>query len=213
MLARRLLAGCAVLGCLALTVEAEAVLHPAQILTAAAELARTVPVPPALPNTGGAAVIADPPAHPRLPPLTKAERHEILRDILTDAARHQGLDPGLVMAVAWWESGWDMSRVSSTGATGLMQVDPGTAHDLGPKLLHRTADIHNPYDNAELGAAVLKADIADAGGNLTIALASYYEGAGNVDPSNLDSGAQTYVDGVTSLQKQFDSGQDPTLQS
>jgi soluble lytic murein transglycosylase-like protein len=202
VLARRLLAGCAVLGCIALTGEAE-LSHEAP----------AAPSTPALPATGDAATIADAPAHPRLPPLTRAERHEILGDLLADAARRQGLDPGLVQAVAWWESGWDMSRVSSTGATGLMQVDPATAHDLGPELLHRTVDITNPYDNAELGAAVLKADIADAGGNLAVALASYYEGSGNVDPSNLDPGAQTYVEGVTSLQRQFDSGRDPTLQS
>lgn len=201
MLARRLLAGCAVLGCIALTGEAE--------------LTHEAPAPsaPALPATGDAVTIADPPAHPRLPPLTRAERHEIVRDLLADAARRQGLDPGLVQAVAWWESGWDMSRVSSTGATGLMQVDPATARDLGPKLLHRTVDIANPYDNADLGAAVLKADIDDSGGDLTVALASYYEGSGNVDPANLDPGAQTYVEGVTSLQKQFDAGHDPTLQS
>jgi len=198
VLARRLLAGCAVLGCIALTGEAEL-----------AHDAPAAPPAPALPATGDAATTADLPGRAGLRPPSMAERHEMLRDLLADAARRQGLDPGLVMAVAWWESGWDMSKVSSTGATGLMQVDPATARDLGPKLLHRTVDIANPYDNADLGAAVLRADIDDAGGNLAVALASYYEGSGNVDPSNLDPGAQTYVEGVTSLQKRFDAGEVP----
>ncbi|HEX6487251.1 MAG TPA: lytic transglycosylase domain-containing protein [Candidatus Dormibacteraeota bacterium] len=158
----------------------------------------------ALPATGD----GRPPRERAIPsPLAT---HELYRMLLTDAARRHGLDPGLVMAVAWWESGWDMSKVSDTGAVGLMQIDPGTARDLGPKLLHRTLDPHDPFDNADLGAAVLKSDLDDAGGNLAVALASYYEGAGNVDPSNLDPNAQVYVTGVTALQKEFDSGQDPT---
>ena len=164
---------------------------------------------PALPVSGGGQ-LEDLRPEPHLGPPTAGERREILRQILADAARRHGLDPGLVMAVAWWESGWDMAQVSSTGAAGMMQVDPATAHDLGPRLLHRQVDVHNPFDNADLGAAVLKADIDDAGGNLAVALASYYEGSGNVDPSNLDPGAQTYVEGVTALQKQFDAGKDPT---
>lgn len=160
----------------------------------------------ALPATGG---IDERPPRIRATPSPLAE-HELYRMLLTDAARRHGLDPGLVMAVAWWESGWDMSKVSDTGAVGLMQIDPGTARDLGPTLLHRTVDPHDPFDNADLGAAVLKSDLDDAGGNLAVALASYYEGAGNVDPSNLDANAQFYVTGVTALQKEFDAGQDPT---
>lgn len=198
MLARRLLAGCAVLGCL--------------VLTGEAELARHAPEPaaPGLPATGDStAAVLDLETHPHLPPPTQAEQREILQGILADAARRHGLDPGLVMAVAWWESGWDMNQVSVTGAAGMMQVDPATVHDLGRKLLGRTPDVLNPYDNADLGAAVLAADIRDAGGHLDVALASYYEGAGNVDPANLDAGAQTYVEGVTSLQKRFDSGEVP----
>jgi soluble lytic murein transglycosylase-like protein len=199
VLARRLLAGCAVLGCVVLAGEAEVVhRHPAT-----ATLPST-----ALPLTGGEAADASGELI-RPHPLSAEERHAELKSILAAAAARHGVDPGLVMAVAWWESGWDMTKLSSTGAVGMMQIDPGTAHDLGPKLLGRVVDVHDPYDNADLGAAVLAADLRDAGGNLTVALASYYEGSGNVDPSNLDAGAQAYVEGVTSLQKQYDSGQGP----
>lgn len=142
--------------------------------------------------------------------LTAPEWHLALRQMLAAAAKRHGLDPGLVMAVAWWESGWDMTEVSDTGAVGVMQIDPGTARDLGPRLLGRTIDPHVLADNLDLGAAVLAADIADAGGDVDVGLASYYEGGGNVDPANLDPGAVTYVTGVKALQKQFDAGQDPT---
>lgn len=199
------------LGCVALTAEAEALHHPAAILNLETDLVQRSPAGsgPALPMTGGGdtAIAAGELMRPQ--PLSPDRRHEALKAILAGAAIRHGLDPGLVMAVAWWESGWDMTKVSSTGAIGMMQVDPATAHDLGPKLLGRPFDVELPYDNADLGAAVLKADLDDAGGDLTIALASYYEGSGNVDASNLDPGAQTYVDGVTSLQKAFDSGAGP----
>jgi len=196
MLARRLLAGCAVIGCVLLTAEAEYVVPAAH--------------PEPLPVTGGGdtALAAGELVRPHS--VTSPMRREALKAILAAAAIRHGLDPGLVQAVAWWESGWDMTEVSVTGAVGMMQVDPATAADDGPKLLHRAVNIHDPYDNADLGAAVLKADLGDAGGNLAVALASYYEGSNNVDPSNLDAGAQAYVEGVTSLQKQFDAGKDPT---
>ena len=176
-----------------------------------AKRAKKSPSPPAIPATGGAPAAASPEPRARLRPPTQAGRHEVLKELLTAAAQRHGLDPGLVLAVAWWESGWDMSKVSVTGASGLMQIDPGTARDLGPQLLHRGIDVHDAYDNADLGAAVLKNDLDDAGGKVDVALASYYEGPGNVDPSNLDTNAQTYVEGVTALQKAFDSGQDPTI--
>jgi soluble lytic murein transglycosylase-like protein len=113
------------------------------------------------------------------------------------------------MAVAWWESGWDMGKVSETGAIGIMQIDPATARELGPRLLGRAVDAHLVADNIELGAAVLKADIKDAGGGVDVGLASYYEGANNVDPADLDADAQAYVAGVKSLQQQFDAGKNP----
>ena len=137
--------------------------------------------------------------------LTDSERHDIVATELKTAAQSQRLDPGLVMAVAWWESGWDQSKVSETGAMGVMQVDPATARELGPRLLGRHADPRELSDNAALGAAVLRADLKDSGGDLPVALASYYEGAGNVNPSSLDAGAQTYVTGVLALAKRFDA--------
>jgi soluble lytic murein transglycosylase-like protein len=187
-----------VLGCLVLTGEVEVVHH-----------LRPMPAQQAaLPLTGGEpSEAAGELIRPQV--LSADDRRAELTSILAAAAARHGLDPGLVMAVAWWESGWDMTKLSSTGAVGMMQIDPATAQDQGPKLLGRAVDVHDPYDNADLGAAVLAADLRDAGGDLTIALASYYEGSGNVDPSNLDAGAQTYVEGVTALQKRFDSGQQP----
>lgn len=142
--------------------------------------------------------------------VSAAYRHAAIRALLASAARRHGLDPGLLMAVAWWESGWDMGKVSDTGAVGILQIEPTTARDLGPQLLGRPVDPRLLTDNIEMGAAVLQADVKDAGGDVDVALASYYEGSGNVDPSNLDPNAQAYIAGVRALQKEFDAGQDPS---
>ena len=42
------------------------------------------------------------------------------QQVLDQAAQRHGLEPSLVEAVAWWESGWDQKAVSDAGAVGLM---------------------------------------------------------------------------------------------
>src|SRR6202171_4212601 len=75
------------------------------------------------------------------------------RSILIQAARHHNLNPNFVLAVSYWESGWNQAARSYTGAVGLMQVEPYTAAWAGPALLHRGVNLNNPVDNAELGSA------------------------------------------------------------
>src|SRR6266702_195602 len=51
------------------------------------------------------------------PRLTAAQA----RAILIRAARHHGLNPNFVLAVSYWESGWNQAARSYTGAVGLMR--------------------------------------------------------------------------------------------
>src|SRR3989442_13510798 len=78
------------------------------------------------------------------------------RLLLIQAAHHHGLRPGFVLAVAYWESGWNQQAVSRTGAIGLMQVEPSTGVWAGRALLHRRVNPYNPRDNPEGGAAPLR---------------------------------------------------------
>src|SRR5712692_6523216 len=78
------------------------------------------------------------------------------RTILIRAAHDHGLNPNFVLAVSYWESGWNQAARSYTGAVGLMQVEPYTAAWAGPSLLGRRVNLNNPVDNAELGAALLR---------------------------------------------------------
>jgi len=127
-------------------------------------------------------------------PYSRALVHKIL---LEAAARHQ-VDPKLVLALAYWESGWDQSRVSETGAVGLMQVQPETATEAGPALLGREVDLDNPYDNADVGVAILRQDIAAFNGPQQ-GLAAYYQGPTSLKADGMFPDTQQYVEGILDL--------------
>jgi soluble lytic murein transglycosylase-like protein len=146
----------------------------------------------AAPRIGAGTITADSPA--RSPRYSQAQIKKVLREA---AVRHH-LDPKLVLAVSYWESGWRQSRVSQTGATGIMQVQPETAQEAGPALLGRPVDIEDPYDNAEVGAAVLRENL-DNFGDVSNALAAYYQGPTSLRENGMFPDTHQYVEGILSL--------------
>ena len=122
----------------------------------------------------------------------------MLRRILREAAIRHQLDPKLVLALSYWESGWDQSLVSQTGAVGLMQVEPATAQEAGPALLGRAVDINDPYDNADIGAAILRENL-DAFKDPAMALAAYYQGPTSLRANEMFPDTQQYVQGILDL--------------
>lgn len=141
---------------------------------------------------GAGNITADRPARPGR--YSQAQIKQVLREA---AVRHQ-LNPSLVLAVSYWESGWRQSRVSQTGATGIMQVQPETAQEAGPALLGRPVDIQDPYDNADVGAAVLRENL-DNFGDVAKALAAYYQGPTSLRENGMFPDTQQYVEGILSL--------------
>lgn len=94
------------------------------------------------------------------------------------AADKYGVDINLLKAVAKAESGFNPSCVSSAGAIGVMQLMPSTASSLGVK---------NPYDAEENimgGAKYLSQLLQKYDGDVSLTLAAYNAGAGNVDKYN-----------------------------
>lgn len=124
--------------------------------------------------------------------------HALMRKILREAAVRHGIDPKLVLALSYWESGWDQTKVSETGAVGLMQVEPATAQEAGPALLGRPVDIQDPYDNADVGAAIFREDL-DAFRDPGKALAAYYQGPTSLRQYGMFADTQAYVDGILTL--------------
>jgi soluble lytic murein transglycosylase-like protein len=165
--------------------------------------AAIVPVPPGAPAVAPTSNGQVAPAEAKIPEKPESSvrgsnaRLSPLR-ILRDAALRHQLDPKLVLAVSYWESGWDQSRVSETGAVGLMQVQPATAQEAGPALLSRSVDITDPYDNADVGAAVLKQNIA-AFGDVPMALAAYYQGPTSLRANGMFADTRQYVQGILNL--------------
>jgi soluble lytic murein transglycosylase-like protein len=163
--------------------------------------------PPADPALQAAQASAESPAPS---PAIAADQLTEVKRLLTDSAHRHGVNPYLVMAVAWWESGWNQSKVSATGAIGIMQVEPATADSAGPLLLHRSADVHVPADNIELGTAVLREDLDRYQNDATKALVAYYAGPDAVkDWKDLDPNARRYVLGVLRLAVEFSRGAGP----
>ncbi|MGH3002709.1 MAG: lytic transglycosylase domain-containing protein [Gaiellaceae bacterium] len=98
-------------------------------------------------------------------------------------ARSHDLDPALVAAVIYQESKFDANAKSGSGAIGLMQVTPGTAHGIavrtGGAAFH-TSDLYNADINIRYGAWYLDNLFAKYGTEKLV-LAAYNAGQGNVD--------------------------------
>jgi len=122
----------------------------------------------------------------------------LVHKILVEAAARHQVDPKLVLALSYWESGWDQSRLSETGAVGLMQVQPETAKEAGPALLGHEVDLDDPYDNADVGVAILRQEL-DAVNGPANGLAAYYQGPTSLKADGMFPDTQQYVEGILDL--------------
>jgi soluble lytic murein transglycosylase-like protein len=100
---------------------------------------------------------------------------------IAQAAAAHGVDPALLSAVAWTESGFDPAAGSTAGAQGLMQLMPSTAAGLG-------VDPLDPAQSLAGGAQYLRTQLDRFGGRVDLALAAYNAGptavrnAGGIPP-------------------------------
>ena len=98
-------------------------------------------------------------------------------------ARENDLDPALLAAVIYQESKFDAGAQSASGAIGLMQLTPATAHGIAIRTggsRFRTSDLLDPEINIRYGAWYL-ANLSRKYGDERLVLAAYNAGQGNVD--------------------------------
>lgn len=94
------------------------------------------------------------------------------------AGEREGVDPRFIHAVIWQESKYDVSARSHAGAQGIMQLMPDTAKRFG------CSDPDNPEANIEAGTKYLGWLLKRFSGDVSLALAGYNAGEGNVDKYN-----------------------------
>jgi soluble lytic murein transglycosylase len=97
------------------------------------------------------------------------------REVAHKQAERFGLDPHLVRAVIYVESGENPRAVSPKGAEGLMQLMPETARELGVQNALR------PRENIRGGVSYLASLLDRFDGRLEWALAAYNAGPGAVE--------------------------------
>jgi N-acetylmuramoyl-L-alanine amidase len=170
-------------------------LDPAGILLAGATLsisgggsASSAPAVSSAPAAGG--------AQPTPETVSSSEVGQIAAD--------HGVSPSLAEAIGYQESGFNNDLVSPTGATGVMQIEPGTwsfiAHNLAtpPPLSPSSAQ-----DNIRGGVLLLHSLLDATGGDPTLAAAGYYQGLASVRAHGMYNDTQQYVGDVMALRQRF----------
>jgi soluble lytic murein transglycosylase-like protein len=136
------------------------------------------------------------------PPLLR--RTSAFDEHIRAAAKKYGLAPPLVKAVMAAESNFNPAAISEKGATGLMQLMPGTARDM------YVYDLLDPAQNIEGGARYLRLLHDQFGGDLERVLAAYNAGpervrrSGGAVPAIPET--QAYVRKVLGLYKAYMNG-------
>ncbi len=128
-----------------------------------------------------------------------------VEQLLRQAAAEHGIWPPLLLGLAWLESGWNQAMVSPAGAVGIMQLMPATAEwgleYLAPGAVHWRTD---PADNIRLGAAIFAHLLWQAGYDVEIALAFYYQGWWSIEQFGIFEETEQYVANVLAIAAGFD---------
>ena len=107
-------------------------------------------------------------------PIPAAAHTVDLGKVIADASVRHQISADLVTEVAWQESRFRQSAVSTRDAVGVMQLMPGTARDLGVNRYDVTQNVHG-------GAAYLRRMMDRYDGDVRLTLAAYNAGPGAVD--------------------------------
>jgi soluble lytic murein transglycosylase-like protein len=91
-------------------------------------------------------------------------------EYVKQSAARNGVDPNLIISVMRQESGFNLRARSYKGASGLMQLMPGTAARFG------VTNIYDPQQNIEGGTRYLRFLLDQFNGDISLVLAGYNAG-------------------------------------
>jgi soluble lytic murein transglycosylase-like protein len=103
---------------------------------------------------------------------------ESIQQIIRRIADKHGVDACLVTAVVTFESGFNPNTITTTGAMGLMALQPETARVLGVQ------DAFDPEQNVDGGTRLLKDLSTSFDGDVPLVLAGYNAGSAAVKRHN-----------------------------
>lgn len=106
-------------------------------------------------------------------PLGAANANPAIAGLVRRIAREHNVDENQFLALVYQESRFNPCAKSPAGAVGLAQLMPGTASDLG-------VDPYNIEQNLRGGARYYRQQLRRYGANVSLALAAYNAGHGNV---------------------------------
>ncbi|HZE03891.1 MAG TPA: LysM peptidoglycan-binding domain-containing protein [Solirubrobacteraceae bacterium] len=122
-------------------------------------------------------------------------------------AAANGVPASLAEAIAYQESGFNNNEVSTTGAVGVMQIEPGTWDYIGQNLAGPPPlSPASATDNVRAGSLLLHSLLGATGGNQAMAAAAYYQGLPSIRAHGILPATQQYVNDVMALQQRFGGG-------
>jgi LysM repeat protein len=126
-----------------------------------------------------------------------------IRRIIAAEARRQGVPPSFAQAVAWQESGWQPSVVSSAGAIGVMQLLPSTAEWVSSTMLDERVNLWDARSNVRAGVRLLRHYLQRYEHSRPLALAAFYQGQAGTDAHGIYPVSRGYIAAILMLQEMF----------
>ena len=125
-----------------------------------------------------------------------------VRDTLNRWAGHYAVDARLVRALAWMESGYQPTVVSSAGARGVMQLLPVTRDYVETVLLDGRRLPRTLDGDVRAGVVLLRHLLHAFDGDEQLALAAWYQGERGVRERGAIPETKLFVDNVLALKTQ-----------
>ncbi|WP_130013344.1 LysM peptidoglycan-binding domain-containing protein [Serinicoccus sediminis] len=122
-----------------------------------------------------------------------------VRDLIVRTSERHGVDPTLMLALSYQESGWNHRAVSPANAIGAMQVIPSSGQ-WASGLVGRELNLLDPEDNVTAGVVIMRTLLRSAG-STDEAIGGYYQGLASVRQHGLFADTRQYVRNIKHFQK------------